>query len=65
MKNIVCPRCRGNMQLVIQSENRGRTTTITYMYTCVVCRYKEVLEVIEVKPNGSRIELSITKYVRA
>jgi len=55
MSGYICPRCRNNMQLLIQSENRGERTRIVYLFQCVACRRSLTLEVIEVKKDTDRI----------
>lgn len=58
VKPAICPRCHNNMQLLIQSENHGQNTTITYIYLCPVCRYRIATESVELKRDTDKILIS-------
>jgi len=58
---VICPRCRNTMVLIIQSESRGESTSISYIYTCPVCRYRTVVEDLEIKKNGDKVYISVMK----
>ena len=61
LSEIVCPRCRNTMMLIIQSESRGNSTLVSYIYTCPVCRYRAVIEDVEIRKNGDRVYVNVTR----
>ncbi len=54
-----CPRCNNVMTLLIQSEIGSREVKTTYMYMCIVCRYKEIVERVSVRKNGGKLLVNI------
>jgi len=49
------------MSLLVQSEISGNEVKTTYMYVCIVCRYKEVVEKVHVRRNGDKFLVSVYK----
>jgi len=61
LSEVICPRCRNTMMLIIQSETRSNTTLVSYIYTCPVCRYRAIVEDVEIRKNGDRVYISVVK----
>ncbi|MEM0371784.1 MAG: hypothetical protein QXG46_05235 [Ignisphaera sp.] len=57
----VCPKCKNNLRLVIESENKPKTVFMKYTYVCDVCRFKKIIESTIIKMDGNKI--IITKKV--
>ena len=58
---LVCPRCRNTMMLLIQSEIGDRVTTTTYVYVCTVCRYKQIVERVKIEKNGDKLLVDVVR----
>ncbi|MEL9939492.1 MAG: hypothetical protein QW348_01035 [Ignisphaera sp.] len=52
---VMCPRCGTSLQMAVESEHRGKEVIISYSHLCPVCRYKEMVEQINIRLNGDKI----------
>ncbi len=50
------------MVLLVQSEMGSKVIT-TYMYVCTVCRYRKVVERVEIGKNGDKLIVSVVRHV--
>ncbi len=50
-----CPRCKNELQLSIEVEKKQKITTISYVYVCPVCKYKDINEYIELQLDGDKV----------
>ncbi|MEM1542264.1 MAG: hypothetical protein QW101_03995 [Ignisphaera sp.] len=57
----VCPKCKNNLRLVIESENKPKIVSMKYTYICDVCRFKKIIENVIIKMDSDKI--IITKKV--
>jgi len=55
MRGGICPKCRNEMLLQVQSEKIGNRVEVVYLYRCIACKRSFTLEVIEIKQNTDRI----------
>jgi|GEM_PF-5055230 C4-type Zn-finger protein len=51
----VCPRCKGNLRFVVESEIKPRETIVRYLYVCDTCRYRHVNESIILRMDGDKL----------
>jgi C4-type Zn-finger protein len=56
----ICPKCKGSLRFVVESETKYRETVIRYIYVCDTCRYRYVNENIVLKMDGGKLIVTRT-----
>lgn len=51
----LCPKCRNNLTLIVETEKKSNITTIIYSYICDVCKYKKIVDSMALKMNGNKL----------
>jgi C4-type Zn-finger protein len=53
---VLCPKCKSSLMLSIESEKKEKQEMIIrYLYVCISCGYKNVIDQIIMKANGDKI----------
>jgi|ECHnycMinimDraft_1075156.scaffolds.fasta_scaffold00049_18 C4-type Zn-finger protein len=60
MAEVYCPRCKGRVDFIVESERSGDSIKrIKYYYKCKVCGFRQNVSDIEIMRDNGSIKITI------